>query len=262
LFSWTEESALEELDELLKGLSALPNERRHSSPHTRWLARSLAFLEEVFGKNSRYYRGIAGLTWSFAGSTVLYGAEGRDPEAAIDRRDQEAYLRQLDSAHGFLLAAADHLRRSGLQAVYQGKNTGPEASLILKVLSLADQKLRKVIRKQPEAEKEVQDAFETLLIGADIAYTREADSVVYSSKTYVPDFTVSRADLAIEIKLCARSGREKEIIAEINDDILAYRTRLGNVLFVVYDCGHIRDTDRFSGQLQGHDGVLVRVVKH
>ncbi len=64
------------------------------------------------------------------------------------------------------------------------------------------------------------------------------------------------------MKLCNRPEREKEIIAEINDDILAYSSRFGNLLFVVYDLGFIRDIDRFASTFEQHEGVLVRVVKH
>jgi hypothetical protein len=52
------------------------------------------------------------------------------------------------------------------------------------------------------------------------------------------------------------------VIGEINDDILAYSTKYGNILFVVYDCGFIRDVERFSGHFEASKGVLVRVVKH
>jgi hypothetical protein len=62
--------------------------------------------------------------------------------------------------------------------------------------------------------------------------------------------------------LCNRKDREKEIIAEINDDILAYKRKYGNLLFIVYDTGYIRDVDRFTGNFEDQDGVMVRVVKH
>ena len=104
--------------------------------------------------------------------------------------------------------------------------------------------------------------FENLLIGADIPYSREVDSIEYSSKTYTPDFSVQKADLAIEVKLCNRSGREKEIIAEINDDILAYKTKYGNIIFVIYDLGLIRDTERFIKNFEEQEGVFIKVVKH
>lgn len=177
------------------------------------------------------------------------------------RVHHEAYLRQLETAKGVLRAAQDELQKSDLEHVYRGKDTAPESSAILKILHLAEHRLRKAIRAQPQRGKDVQDALETLLIGADVEYSRETNSIEYSSKTYVPDFSFSRLDLALEVKPCARLDREKEIIAEINDDILAYRQKYGNLLFVIYDLGHIRDTDRFTRHFGSQDGVSVRVVK-
>jgi hypothetical protein len=132
----------------------------------------------------------------------------------------------------------------------------------LKVLHLAEQKLRKVIRDKPEKEKQVQDAFESLLIGADMPYGREVDSIEYSSKTYSPDFSLMKISLAVEVKLCSREEREKELPAEINDDILAYQTKYQNLLFIVYDLGYIRDMDRFRKSFEEHENVTVRVIKH
>jgi len=68
--------------------------------------------------------------------------------------------------------------------------------------------------------------------------------------------------LATEIKFCNRKEREKEVIAEINDDILAYATKYGNMIFVVYDAGFIRDVERFTTHFENNEGVVVRVVKH
>ncbi len=170
---------------------------------------------------------------------------GFDIEEEIERKNQRAYLAQLETAKGILLAARDELARKELSDVYHGKNTGPEASTILKAINLAERKLRKVVRAVPDGETEVQDAFENLLVGADVPYSREAERIEYSSKTYTPDFSLQKSDLAIEIKLCNRKEREKEIIAEINDDILAYKTKYGNLLFVVYDTGFIRDVSPF-----------------
>lgn len=263
---WTKESAITELQQLAGETGRLAGERRLSTGHMRWAVRTLAFLEEVFGQESRYYLTFANLSWREEGSFIVGGpgdpGGSWDPSASIERRDQKAYVRQLDSARGLLLAAADHLERTDLEDVYQGKNTPPESSEIVQVINLGEQKLRKVMRNKPDPEKEVQDSFESLLIGAGITYSRETDSIEYSSKTYTPDFTMSKIGLAVDIKLCNRDGREKEIIAEMNDDILAYRTKYGNLLFVVYDNGFIRDTDRFAGSFEGHQNVLVRVIKH
>lgn len=144
----------------------------------------------------------------------------------------------------------------------EGKDTGPESSFIITIVNLVEDKLRKVIRELPKSEKQIQDALETLFIGADIKYSREAVSIEYSSKTYKPDFTIEKLDLAIEVKFCARDARERQMIAEINDDILAYQTKYGNLFFVVYDVGQIRDSDKFAGSFEAHKNVIVRVVKH
>jgi hypothetical protein len=171
-------------------------------------------------------------------------------------------LEHLDIAKGILLAAIDRLERVGLAGVYEGKDTAPEASAIVKVINLAEHKLRKIVRKPPDKEREIQDSFENLLIAADMPCSREAEHIEYSSKTYIPDFTMPKLDLAIEIKLCNHDKREKEMIAEVNDDIMAFKTKYGNLLFVVYDTGHIRDVDKFINEFERNENVIVRVIKH
>jgi hypothetical protein len=263
--NWTKDGALAELQGLAATARSLERNERFSEEHTRWLTRALAVVEEVFGQQSRYYLSFAALKWQESGSFVFGGPsdpEGSwNPARAIERQHHQAYLKSLGAARGFLLGAADELERSDLRSVYKGKDTAPESSAIIRVINLAGPKLRKVIRSTPKNEKEVQDAFENLLIGADIAHSREADRIEYSSKTYAPDFTLPQLDLAIEIKLCAGQGREKVIIPEINDDILAYRTKYGNLLFVVYDVGQIRDVERFTASFEQHENVVVRIVK-
>ena len=64
------------------------------------------------------------------------------------------------------------------------------------------------------------------------------------------------------MKLCVSDSREKELIAEMNDDIMAYKTKYGNIAFVIYDVGKIRDADRFTSEFSQRDDVLIRVVKH
>ncbi len=252
--AWTKEQALDELKMLVEWAENLASGQRYSADHTRWLARSQRLLIDVFGERSLYVGGFARISWTHSG----FLSEAN--QYAIDEANQGAYVRDLEKAKGFLLAARDELERSDLLAVYRGRNRVPEASLLMKVINAAEQKLRKTLRAAPSKEIEVQNAFENLLIGAEVAYLREPPGIEYSSKTYIPDFVIESADLVVEIKLCARTGREKEIIAEINDDILAYRTKYANLLFVVYDVGQIRDVDRFASFAS--DAVMVRVVKH
>ena len=258
---WTKELALAQLDTFREQADALHGSEPMSEEHTRWLLRTLTFLKDVFGEASAYFGSFRALPWAFTGERLIIGPEAFNPDYAVARLNREAVMRSLRSAKGILAAARDELERRDIKDIYEAKDTGPEASLIVKVVSLVERKLRKVIRYAPANEKEVQDKFEDLLVGADVPFSREQERITYSSKTYTPDFTVDRADLAIELKFCARRDREKEIIAEINDDIMAYKQRYGNIIFVIYDTGQIRDVDRFTEQFET-DGILVRIVKH
>jgi len=257
---WTMETAITYLQSLIDEIPSLKNKKRYSSEHVNWNMRTLSYLEEVFGGQSRYYLSFAAIEWGKSGSFFI--TDPLSPQAAVERMHQEAYVQKLDSAKGFLTAALSELKRKGIEEVYSGKDTPPESSEILRVINLAEHKLRKVIREIPEKEVEVQNAFENLLIGADIAYSRETESIEYSSKTYTPDFTIQKINLAIEIKLCHKDRREKEIIAEINDYILPYQTIYGNLLFIVHDVGFIRDVDRFCSSYEQNENVLIRVIKH
>jgi len=259
LKAWTKEEALKALEELAIQAERLRGSKAFSTEHTIWVTKCLETFEEVFGRDSRYYLSFAALKWHETGSFIT---EGWDPQAYIDAKHHTAFCRDLGTAKGFLLGSIDYLKDREPIEVYSMQDTGVEASLILKVLHLAEQKLRKVIRDKPEKEKQVQDAFENLLIGADIPYGREVDSIEYSSKTYTSDFSITKISLAVEVKLCNRSEREKELPEEINDDILAYQTKYQNLLFIVYDLGYIRDKDRFCGSFEEHENVTVRVVKH
>lgn len=261
--AWTKEEALETLKELVDEVEKLKSFQAFSTEHTIFMTKCLETFEEVFGRASRYYLSFAQLSWQPTSGTIIDPLEyGGNYQAAIDAKHQEAYLRQLGIAKGLLLAAVDYLKDRDIKEVRTVRESGTGASLVLKVLNLAEQKLRKVIRDKPEKEKQVQDAFETLLIGADIPYGREVDSIEYSSKTYKPDFSLPQINLTVEVKLCGQEQREKELPAEINDDILAYKTRYQNLIFVVYDLGFIRDIDRFCNSFEKHENVTVRVIKH
>ena len=132
---------------------------------------------------------------------------------------------------------------------------------IFSIISHINKNFRKLFRQKPENEKEVQEKLEDLFIGAQLNYRREQVRIPYSSKTYVPDFTFDDISCAVEAKYSNNERREKELIDEINADIRAYKTKYHNLVFVVYDCGFIRDTDTFIGDIVG-DGVLVEVIKH
>jgi len=132
-----------------------------------------------------------------------------------------------------------------------------------KLLEDIDDKLRAIIRKKPEDEREVQDAIENLLIAKDYEFNREKVSIPYSAKYYVPDFTFDDLNTALDVKLCNSQNHEKKIIDEINADIPAYKSKYSYVVFVVYDTGFIRDTLTFvKGIEKNNPNVYVTVVKH
>lgn len=265
MYSGPKADAIAQLVQLCNDINGLGKSYPYSSQHTRWIANVLRLLESIFGHNSRYYLTFSRFTWRFRGTTMVmtYELLGRHPDELMRDRNQIAFLDQLESAHGLLAAAVDELEDApDLAEVYDGKNTGPEVSSIVKLINVVERKFRKVVHNRPKVETEVQNCFEALLIGADIPYSREKVSFEYSSRSYRPDFTSEQLDLAIEIKLCTTQSREKEIVCEVNDDILAYKTRFGNVLFVIYDLGAIRDIERFAKQFESHESVIVRVIKH
>jgi len=183
-------------------------------------------------------------------------------EDNLQEANQEGYWNDLATADGILQAAQAQLQRSELEDVRMEPSLGKESNQIIRIINLVQKKLRKAIHNKPDNERQVQDAFEALLIGADVDFSRETDTISYSSKSYVPDFTVAALSLAIEVKFCGKEAREKSIIAEINDDILAYQTKYKNLIFAVYDLGNIRDVERFAEAFTKNDNVVVEVVKH
>jgi hypothetical protein len=257
--TWTKESAQKELDVLIGQIDALAPLRRRSASHVEWLVRTVSFLSDVFGQSSGFYHTFAGLSWQREGTFLVHAFTAN---VEVENQHQQAYREQLEMARGLLAAAKLEVKRKGLEGVYEGKSTAPETSAIVKVLALTEHKLRKIVRQEPANERQLQDVVENLFIAADLAFAREVDRIEYSSKSYVPDFTMQKLDLAVEIKLCNTAKREKEIIAEINDDILAYKQTFGNLLFIVYDLGQIRDVEKFKTQFEQQDQVIVQVVKH
>jgi hypothetical protein len=163
---------------------------------------------------------------------------------------------------GLLLDAIDRAIGSYTDLLDSGETLAQrEVDSGFGLLSAFQQRLRPMFRKPPENEREVQDKVEDLLNLREIPYSREAEQFQYSSKSYRPDFVLPRMETALEIKL-SKPGREPDLIAEINDDILAYLTHYSHALFVVYDLGAIREETRFRKDLQAQGNVLVLVVKH
>jgi len=233
---------------------------RLSAEHVRWRTNTLLLLKDVFGEDSVVYTTFASLKFRASGGFVADPYD-EDINKIIDEKMHAAFLSDLESARGILQSAIDQINQKGIDNVFAGDKV-KESNEIVNILSLVDNSLRKVVRSTPKNEAEIQDALENIFIGAGLEFSRDKENILYSSKTYVPDFVFNRVNTVVEAKLCNRKEREKEIIAEINDDILAYRTKYGNLIFVVYDIGIIKDVDQFKGGLEAGDHVLVRIVKH
>jgi hypothetical protein len=129
------------------------------------------------------------------------------------------------------------------------------------IIDLISANLRASLYEDPKNEREVQDVLEIIFRVRTLDYRREKDTVPYSTKRYIPDFTFNRIGLAVEVKLCKDRNREKEMIDEINGDIIGYAGRYDRSLFVIYDLGFIRDTAQFSADIEKNSNVHVLIIK-
>ena len=93
-------------------------------------------------------------------------------------------------------------------------------------------------------------------------YDREVGRVKISSKESIPDFIIPRLSLAMEVKFVKNTARVSEIIDEISADIAAYAKTYRQLLFLIYDLGHIRDESEFRHDLENAPNVSVVVIKH
>jgi len=259
-----QEQAILLLQEVIDQIASLKRNAAFSEAHTRWLTNVLSITEEIFGEGSRIHLSIKSLHWQRAGEFIVdtFIQETMDINEGERIIHHKAYLEQLDTAKGILEAGIDQINLRGIDRVYELQNTPKESSVIVRILDLAENKLRKTIREAPISERSIQDKFEDLLIARDVEYLREQEKIVYSSKTYHPDFCFPKIDTVVEIKFCNNQDREKSIISEINDDIAAYKSKYRNIIFVVYDLGYIRDIDRLKDDIEAQDGVVLKVIKH
>lgn len=95
-----------------------------------------------------------------------------------------------------------------------------------------------------------------------IFYGRETGKIDYSSKEYIPDFIIHKLDLVIEIKICTSKEKTKRIIDEMNADILPYSKKFKNLLFIVYDLGHIINEDEYRNDVDNNNNIFLRIIKH
>lgn len=245
------------LEEAIKKIKDLKKEHAYSSEHTRWIFNTTGLLEDIFGKSSEICGAFSHMNWTFKGAFI---ASPWDYEETMETKNKEAYSEALDAAEGILRSGIDLIKRKGIENVYE-----PEKSAeTVKIISLLDSKLRKLIREKPTKERNILDAIENLFIGAglDKDFSREKIKIPYSSKAYIPDFVFEKISTVVEVKFCDTQKREKEIIGEINDDILAYKTKYANLIFVIYDMSIIRDQDQFKEGIEEQENVILRIIKH
>lgn len=187
---------------------------------------------------------------------------GREAEALFPQIDLGKQLNPADAIGAFwksyLQLAANRL--SAMAAYLQSQLHGTDHQ-VQSFIDLIEANLRPAIFSPPDKEVEIQNALEIVFRSRSLPFRREKVSIEYSSKRYIPDFTFDTLDLALEVKLCKSQKKEKDIVDEINADILAYQTKFRHALFVVFDLGAIRDVLTFRMSIEKNPDVKVLVVK-
>jgi hypothetical protein len=146
-------------------------------------------------------------------------------------------------------------------AAYLQSKLGTKQQEYEQIIDLIRANLRPAIYDDPKHEREVQNALEIIFRARTLDFRREQEGIAFSTKRYIPDFTFDRIGLAVEVKLCRDAKREKEMIDEINADIIGYSGRYSRCIFVIYDLGFIRDEARFSGDIEANPNVHVVLIK-
>ena len=127
-------------------------------------------------------------------------------------------------------------------------------------------RLRSAIFAAPNAEIDVQNAVEQLLIGRGLQkgtdYDRESGRVKISVKESIPDFIFRPLSTALEVKLAKERSRHGKLVDEINADIAAYAIDYRSIIFLVYDLGTVRDEIEFRRDLESSGNVSVLIIKH
>jgi hypothetical protein len=151
--------------------------------------------------------------------------------------------------------------RLGALSAYLKTKLGTKEKEHEQIIDLINANLRASIYQDPKHEREVQDVLETIFRARTLDFRREKETVAFSTKRYIPDFTFNAIGLAVEVKLCKGTDREKEMIDEIGADIVGYADRYDRIIFVIYDLGFIRDTGQFCADIEKKGNVHVLIVK-
>jgi len=128
-----------------------------------------------------------------------------------------------------------------------------------------EKNFRKIVKKDPESERDVQDYLETFLDVKEYSFLREKENIEFSEKTFFPDFTQKKLSIAIEVKFLDKKDKIKSIIEGMSADIKPYSKKWKIILFLVYDKGgNIRDVDAFIKDFTQDGDTFIRciVIKH
>ncbi len=153
----------------------------------------------------------------------------------------------------------EHLAKTGRLPAgeREGETTGIE------LLSGLERGVRQAFSSHPKEEKgDLHPIVRVVLGSLNIPFTMEQERVAYATTSAIPDFVLWEGKVALEVKLLRDAKDLPRITTEINDDILKYGDRFSQKVFLVYDCGTLRDVEEFRRAFMSHRGVFVLVVKH
>jgi DpnII restriction endonuclease len=231
--------------------AAARNAERNCTP-----SGSTQMFYESYGGYPAYvqeYNRLAPIAWE------LYGVEAQQLFPALDI-GRAANPAETPGAMWKTFAELAAARLAALAAYLKSKQ-GTKRREYDEIASIIDDNLRAAVYSDPKNERDVQDVIDTIFRVRGLDYRREQQGVPYSSKRYVPDFTFDALGVAVEVKFCNRAAREKEMIDEINADIIGYQGSYDRILFVIYDLGFIRDVALFKSSIELQPGVQVMIIK-
>lgn len=99
----------------------------------------------------------------------------------------------------------------------------------------------------------------------EFGFLREKETVSFSGKSYRPDFTHEKLNIAIDVKFVDKPNKKKSIIDEMAADIKPYSKKWKFILFLIYDLGgNIRNIDGYVKDFIQNGDITIRciIIKH
>lgn len=141
------------------------------------------------------------------------------------------------------------------------KNNNPYQDIIQDIVK----NFRKIVKTDPQKEKDVQDYLEAFLDVKEYCFLREKETTGHKIKSLIPDFTLQELNIALEVKFVDKPEKIKSIIDEMRADISGYSKIWKSIIFLVYDIGgNIRHVDNYVEDLNQDGDITVRciIIKH